>query len=86
MIISKLDNQTVYEGRISHNTTMKLLYHGEWPRCFDKSIGDTVMVKAGDATHPYLITGLSQSISNMGQAAYLTLSGIQQVIPAIQAL
>ena len=29
------------------NTTMKLRFHGEWQRCFDKSIGDTVMVEAG---------------------------------------
>ena len=35
----------------------------------------------GGASYPYLITGLSQAINNLGQAAYLTLSGIQHVIP-----
>ncbi len=77
---SKLDNQTVYEGRYPQYDNEIAL---SWAvaKMLRKSIGDTVMVKAGDATHPYLITGLSQSISNMGQAAYLTLSGLQQVIP-----
>jgi putative ABC transport system permease protein len=78
---SKLDNQTVYEGRYPQYDNEIAL---SWAvaKMLRKSIGDTVMVKAGDATHPYLITGLSQSISNMGQAAYLTLSGIQQIIPS----
>lgn len=77
----KLDNQTVYEGRYPQYDNEIALSWGV-AKMLRKSIGDTVMVKAGDATRPYLITGLSQSISNMGQAAYLTLSGLQQVIPS----
>lgn len=77
---SKLNNQTVYEGRFpKHDNEIAI----SWAvaKLLGKGIGDTVSVEAGGASNSYLVTGLSQSISNMGQAVYLTLPGIQHLIP-----
>jgi len=77
---SKLENQMVYEGRYP-------LYDNEivvsWAisQLLDKNIGDTVKVEIGDASYSYLITGLSQSISNMGQLSSVTLEGIRHLVP-----
>jgi putative ABC transport system permease protein len=77
---SKLNNQTVYKGRypqydneIAVSLVVAKLLH--------KDIGDIVEVEFGGTSYPYLITGLSQGISDLGQASFLTLSGIQHVIP-----
>lgn len=78
---SKLNNQMVYEGRNPE-------YDNEiaitWPvaELLHKEIGDTIQVSVGEASHSYLITGLSQAISNMGQGAFLTVTGVRKIIPA----
>lgn len=77
---SKLDNQTVYEGRFPKYDN-EIAISWAVAKLLDKTIGDTVSVEAGGASYSYLITGLSQSISNMGQAVYLTMPGIQHLIP-----
>ncbi|MGF7049651.1 putative ABC transport system permease protein [Paenibacillus sp. DS2015] len=77
---SKLENQTVYEGRFPQYDNEIAISWGV-SKLLHKGIGDTVKVEVDNASRPFLITGMSQSISNMGQAAYLTLPGIQQVIP-----
>src|SRR5690606_22471017 len=46
-----------------------------------KDIGDMVTVTAGQQSHSYLITGLSQSINYMGEFAAITLAGIEKHIP-----
>lgn len=77
---SKLDNQTVYEGRFpKHDNEIAI----SWAvaKLLDKGIGDTATVEAGGVSYSYLVTGLSQSISNMGQAMYLTIPGIRHLIP-----
>ncbi len=77
---NKLDNNLIFEGRYP-------LYDNEialsWvvAEQMDVVIGDTVNVELGDAQKPYLVTGLSQAINNMGQTASLTTLGVQQLIP-----
>ncbi|XID92267.1 ABC transporter permease [Paenibacillaceae bacterium WGS1546] len=76
----KLNNQTVYEGRFpKHDNEIAISW--ATAKLLDKSIGDTVSVEAGGASYAYLVTGLSQLISNMGQAAYLTIPGVRHLIP-----
>lgn len=77
---SQLNNNTIYEGRYP-------IYDNEisisWlmSKQLNKSIGDTVEVEVGTVSRPYVITGLSQSINNLGLIADLTLSGVQHLIP-----
>lgn len=82
---SKLDNQTVYEGRFPKYDN-EIAISWAVAKLLDKTIGDTLSVEAGGASYSYLITGLSQSISNMGQAVYLTMPGIQHLIPDYEGL
>jgi putative ABC transport system permease protein len=77
---SKLDNQMVYEGRYPQYDN-EIAVSWAVAKLLHKDIGDTVEAEMAGASYPYLITGLSQSISNLGQGAYLTLPGIQHVIP-----
>lgn len=82
---SKLDNQTVYEGRFPKYDN-EIAISWAVAKLLDKTIGDTVTVEAGGASYSYLVTGLSQSISNMGQAVYLTMPGIRLLIPDYEGL
>jgi len=76
----KLKNQTVYQGRFpKHDNEIAISWATS--KLLDKGIGDLVDVEAGGASFSYLVTGLSQSISNMGQAAYLTLPGVRHLLP-----
>ena len=75
---NELNNNTVYEGRqpkheneISISWVVAELIH--------KGIGDTVEVEYGAETVSFLVTGLSQSIGNLGQTAALRLDGVQQL-------
>lgn len=77
---SKLDNQMIYEGRYPQYDN-EIAVSWAVSQLLHKKIGDTVKVEAGDASYPFLITGLSQSISNMGQLIAVTLTGIRQLIP-----
>ncbi|MCR8643417.1 FtsX-like permease family protein [Paenibacillus sp. N1-5-1-14] len=82
---SKLDNQQVYEGRYpKHDNEITI----SWvvSNQLGKKIGDQVEVKAGDQVYSYLVTGYSQSMSNMGEVVYFTLQGIKHVIPEYKKL
>jgi putative ABC transport system permease protein len=75
---NQLENNIVYEGRQpEHENEISL----SWvvSNRINKGIGDTVEVEYGNETSSYLITGLSQSIGNLGQVASLTMEGIQQL-------
>ncbi|MCR2804006.1 ABC transporter permease [Paenibacillus soyae] len=77
---SKLENQSVYEGRYPKYDN-EIAVTWVVAKLLGKEVGDTVVAEAGEASYTYLITGLSQSISNLGQAAYITVPGAQQVMP-----
>ncbi len=75
---NQLENNTVYEGRQpKHENEISI----SWvvSNQIDKGIGDTVEVQYGTETVSFLVTGLSQSIGNLGQVAGLTMEGIQQL-------
>lgn len=96
LITTKIDGQTVYTNvtdnynQLENNT----VYDGRQPKYeneisiswvvsdqIDKGIGDTVEVEYGTETFSFLVTGLSQSIGNLGQITSLTMEGIQQLQP-----
>ena len=75
---NQLENNTVFEGR-------QPKYENEisisWivSKQINKGIGETVEVEYGAETARFLITGISQSMSNLGQVAGLTRDGMQQL-------
>ncbi|MWC30790.1 ABC transporter permease [Paenibacillus sp. MMS18-CY102] len=77
---SLLDNQTVYEGRYPKYDN-EIAISWTLAKQTNKSIGDMINLEDNGTTFSYLVTGLSQSIGNMGQAAYMTTPGIKQLIP-----
>lgn len=77
---NKLENNTVYEGRqpkYENEISISWVISNQ----INKGIGDTVEVEFGKEKLSFLITGLSQSMSNLGQLAALTMDGIQQLQP-----
>jgi putative ABC transport system permease protein len=77
---NKMNNNTVYEGR-NPQYDNEIAVSGMVAKLLHKKIGDTVKVKVNDGSHSFLITGLSQSINNMGKFTSMTLSGVQHLIP-----
>ncbi|WP_303981493.1 ABC transporter permease [Niallia circulans] len=95
-ITTKIDGQTVYTNVTDHYKELEnnVVYEGRQPKHeneisiswmvsaqINKGIGDIVNVEYGAGTVSYLVTGLSQSIGNLGQIASLTMDGIQQIQP-----
>jgi len=94
LITTKIDNQTVYTNVTDNYNRLEnnIVYEGRQPKYgneisiswvvsdqINKGIGDTVEVEYGTETVRFLVTGLSQSIGNLGQIAALTMDGIQQL-------
>ncbi|WP_148346945.1 ABC transporter permease [Robertmurraya massiliosenegalensis] len=74
----QLENNIVYEGRQPvHENEISI----SWvvSNQINKGIGDLVEVEYGAKAKSYLVTGLSQSISNLGQVAAVTMKGMQQL-------
>ncbi|KMY28534.1 hypothetical protein ACZ11_22495 [Lysinibacillus xylanilyticus] len=93
-ITTKIDNKTVYTNVTNNYNQFEnnVVYEGRQPKYdneisiswvvsnqINKGIGDTVEVEYGTETVSFLVTGLSQSIGNLGQIAALTMDGIQQL-------
>jgi len=77
---SRLINNTVYKGRhpkYDNEISISWLVSQQ----LNKGIGDTVELEIGGRSYSYLVTGLSQSLNNMGQMTSLTSSGVKHVIP-----
>ncbi|MBB4822894.1 putative ABC transport system permease protein [Sporosarcina luteola] len=94
LITTKIDNQTVYTNVTKQYSDLEndVVYEGRQPihenevsiswvvsNQINKRIGDTVELSVGNETKNYLVTGLSQSIGNLGQVAAITMEGIQQL-------
>ena len=94
LITTKIDGQTVYTNVTDRYNQLEnnIVYEGRQPKYeneisiswvvssqINKGIGDTVEVEYGTETKSYLVTGLSQSIGNLGQIAAVTMEGIQQL-------
>ncbi|MFY0519785.1 ABC transporter permease [Lysinibacillus sp. UGB7] len=93
-ISTKIDNKTVFTNVTENYNQFEnnVVYEGRQPKYdneisiswvvsnqINKGIGDTVEVEYGTETVRFLVTGLSQSIGNLGQIAALTMDGIQQL-------
>ncbi len=94
LITTKIDGQTVYTNITDNYNELEnnIVYEGRHPKYdneisiswvvsnqINKGIGDTVEVQYGAETSKFLVTGLSQSIGNLGQVTSLTMDGIQQL-------
>ncbi|MEH7386846.1 ABC transporter permease [Bacillus sp. JJ1521] len=94
LITTKIDGQTVYTNVTDRYSELEnnIVYEGRQPKYeneisiswvvanqINKGIGDTVEVEYGPESKSYLVTGLSQSIGNLGQVAAVTMDGIQQL-------
>ncbi len=75
-----LETQTVYKGRqpIYDN---EIAVSGILARQEHKSIGDQIEVSTSGAAGTYLITGLSQQISQLGMVATMTEDGLKRMLP-----
>ncbi|MER1999837.1 MAG: ABC transporter permease, partial [Lysinibacillus sp.] len=74
----ELENDTVYEGRqpkYENEISLSWVVSNQ----INKGIGDVVDVEYGTETVSFLVTGISQSMSNLGLAAALTMDGMQQL-------
>lgn len=74
----QLENDTVYEGRqpkYENEISLSWVVSNQ----INKGIGDIVDVEYGTGTVSFLVTGISQSMSNLGLAAALTMDGMQQL-------
>lgn len=77
---SKLETQTVFSGR-------QPLYDNEIAisnvvsKMTDKGIGDEIVIEINSRSETYLITGISQQITQLGKVATITDLGIQRIIP-----
>ncbi|MFD0673457.1 ABC transporter permease [Cohnella sp. GCM10027633] len=76
----KLNNSMLIEGRHpKHDNELSLSL--KVSELLDKGVGDTVTLTSGEASRPMLITGMTQYMNNMGEATYVTIPGMLQVMP-----
>lgn len=78
----QMDNNTVVKGRHPKYDN-EIVITSTLSRLLGKSIGDTINVDLGKVSEPFLITGLSQSLST---DASLALEGVQRLMPGQQAM
>ena len=75
---NRLENDTVFEGRqpkYENEIAISWVVSNQ----INKGIGETVDVEYGTETASFLVTGISQTMSNLGQVAGLTMAGMQQL-------
>lgn len=76
----KLKNSMLIEGRhpkYDNEISISL----KVSQMIDKEVGDTVTLESGETSRQVLITGMTQYMNNMGEAAYVTIPGMQQLMP-----
>ncbi|TDL58341.1 ABC transporter permease [Paenibacillus dendritiformis] len=81
----KLDNPTIYEGRYPQYDNEIAITRGLAGQ-LGTTVGDTVRVGLGEASYPFLITGLNQSLHRGNNGASLTLAGVQHLLPGHQGM
>ncbi|OMD35259.1 ABC transporter permease [Paenibacillus odorifer] len=77
---SKLETQTIYKGRepIYDN---EIVISGVIAKLENSEIGDEVPITFNGVTENYLVTGLSQQISQLGMVASMTGDGMRRLQP-----
>lgn len=77
---SDLNNNVVFDGRqpkYDNEISISWMVAEQ----LDKEIGDTVEVEFQGNTESFLITGLSQTVNNLGKIAGITTEGIERFLP-----
>lgn len=75
-----LQNNQTYEGRYpKHDNEVAL--GGVLAGQLHKGVGDTVRITCNGRSADYLITGLTQSINDLGKGSYFTEDGFRRVSP-----
>lgn len=80
---SRLKSIETYEGDLPKYDN-EIVITGIIAKSMGKTVGDTIAVSYGDVSAEYVISGLSQSISNFGRQCFLSLEGIRRLIPSYQ--
>lgn len=76
----KLETLSVYEGSFPQYDN-EVVVTGVFAESLNKSIGDSVIVECGGYSRKYIISGLTQSLSNGGNMAFFGIEEIKYVIP-----
>lgn len=77
---SKMKNDQTYEGRFPKHDN-EVAIGGKLAQQLHKRLGDNVSVSVGDKSGDFIITGLTQSVSDIGRGIYLTTAGIKRIYP-----
>lgn len=78
---SKLKNNQTYKGRYPKHDNEAAI-GGKLSDKLHKYIGDSISISYGGVERKYIITGLTQSISDIGKGIYITTSGIRRLLPS----
>lgn len=79
----KLASVQVYQGQFPQYEN-EIVITGALAKAKGKSIGDSIEIKCNGVTKTYLITGLSQTVSNFGMQCYLSLDGMRRINPSYE--
>lgn len=77
---SLLKNNQTYEGRYPKHDN-EVAIGGALASLLHKGVGDTVRVTCNGQSADYLITGLTQSINDLGKGTYFTDTGFRRIVP-----
>ncbi|MDO4887829.1 MAG: FtsX-like permease family protein [Actinomycetaceae bacterium] len=78
---SVFENNLIYEGRIPRRED-EIVIGGHLAQLLNVSVGDEVTLEHLGKKERYLVTGLSQSVSNLGREAMMTVDGARRVNPS----
>ena len=76
----KLETESVYEGRFPYYEN-EVVITGVLAKKFGKAIGDTINVEYNGYSADYMISGLSQTLSNGGSMIKMSQAGIKKISP-----
>lgn len=77
------DNAMIVEGSYPESPD-EIAFPGILANRYGKKLGDTVTMKSGDAEEEYTICALTQSLSNGGRMAAVTLDGMKRLLPSYE--
>lgn len=80
---SLLNTDQIYQGRYPSNEN-EVVISGFMAERFHKTIGDTLILQLGNHQAEFIVTGLIQSISNIGMNLSMNYEGICRILPEYQ--
>ncbi len=78
-----LETENVYEGRFCEYDN-EVVITGVMAKQLHKSIGDVVSVSIQGITYEYIITGITQAMSDSGRVIKLTKEGFKKLVPGAE--